>query len=65
MEIKKSFKKEGNEFLLVSVKFKNSQSQGKIYVVRKEDLPSFVETNLSLDNVVLIDSIETFSASES
>lgn len=65
MEIKKSFKKEVNEFLLVSIKSKNSQAQGKIYVVRKEDLSSFVETNLSLDNVLLIDSIETFSASGS
>ena len=65
MEIKKSSKKEENEFLLVSVKSKNSQAQGKIYVVRKEDLASFVKENLSLDNVLLIDSIETFSTSDS
>lgn len=65
MEIKKSFKKEENEFLLVSVKSKNSQSQGKIYVVRKEDLSLFVKANLSLDNVLLIDSIETFLTPES
>lgn len=49
-----------NEFVLVSVKPKNSQSQGQIYVVRRKDISSFVETNLSLDNVLLIDSIDTF-----
>lgn len=51
-----------NEFVLVSVKPKNSQSQGQIYVVRRKDISSFVETKLSLDNVLLIDSIETFVA---
>lgn len=49
-----------NEFVLVSVKPKNSQSQGQIYVVRRKDISSFVETKLSLDNVLLIDSIDTF-----
>lgn len=49
-----------NDFLLVSVKPKNSQSQGQIYVVRREDISSFIEMNLSLDNVLLIDSIDTF-----
>ena len=53
-----------NDFLLVSVKPKNSQSQGQIYVVRKEDISSFIEMNLSLDNVLLIDSIDTFVKSE-
>ena len=54
-----------NEFVLVSVKSKNSQSQGQIFVVRREDISSFVETKLSSDNVLLIDSIDTFvSASE-
>lgn len=56
---------EKNHFLLVSVKPKNSQSQGQIYVVRKEDISSFVELNLSLDKVLLIDSIETFVDSKS
>lgn len=65
MEIKSSPKKEGNDFLLVSVKSKNSQSQGQIYVVRKEDISSFIEFNLSPDNVLLIDSIETFVNSRS
>lgn len=52
-----------NEFLLVSVKSKDSQSQGQIYVVRRKDLSSFVETKLSSDNVLLIDSIDTFTVS--
>lgn len=54
-----------NDFLLVSVKPKNSQSQGQLYVVRREDISSFIEMNLSLDNVLLIDSIDTFVKSES
>lgn len=52
-----------NEFVLVSVKPKNSQSQGQIYVVRRKDISSFVESKLSLDNVLLIDSIDTFESS--
>ena len=52
-----------NEFVLVSVKPKNSQSQGQIYVVRRKDISSFVATKLSLDNVLLIDSIDTFVSS--
>lgn len=52
-----------NEFLLVSVKPKNSQTQGQIYVVRRKDLSSFVEMKLSLNNVLLIDSIDTFVSS--
>lgn len=55
-----------NDFLLVSVKPKNSQSQGQIYVVRREDLSSFIGMYLSSDNVLLIDTIDTFvSESES
>lgn len=54
-----------NNFLLVSVKSKKSQSQGQVYVVRREDIASFVEMNLSLDNVLLIDSIETFVSNDS
>lgn len=52
-----------NEFVLVSVKPKNSQSQGQIFVVRRKDISSFVEMKLSLDNVLLIDSIDTFVSS--
>lgn len=49
-----------SEFVLVSVKPKNSQSQGQIYVVRREDISLFVESKLSLDSILLIDSIDTF-----
>lgn len=52
-----------SEFVLVSVKPKNSQSQGQIYVVRREDISLFVEAKLSLDSVLLIDSIDTFISS--
>ena len=65
MEIKTSPKTNETAFLLVSVKSKKNQSEGQIYVVRKEDLSSFVEKSLSPDNVILIDSIETFVKSES
>lgn len=52
-----------NEFVLVSVKPKDSQSLGQIFVVRRKDISSFVETHLSLDNVLLIDSIDTYVSS--
>lgn len=52
-----------SEFVLVSVKPKNSQSQGQIYVVRRKDISSFIEAKLSLDDVLLIDSIDTFVSS--
>ena len=65
MEIRKSFKENETEFLLVSVKSKKTQSEGHIYVVRKEDISSFIEKNLSSGNVILVDSIETFSKAES
>lgn len=52
-----------NEFVLVSVKPKNSQSQGQIFVVRRKDISSFIEKNLSSDNVLLIDSIDTYVSS--
>lgn len=49
-----------NEFVLVSVKTKDSQSQGQIFVVRRKDISSFIEMKLSSDNILLIDSIDTF-----
>ena len=52
-----------NEFLLVSVKPKDSQSQGQIFVVRRKDISSFIEKKLSSDNILLIDSIDTFAVS--
>lgn len=51
-----------NNFLLVSVKSKKSQSQnqGQVYVVSKEDVSSFVKKVLDEDTILLIDSVETF-----
>lgn len=51
-----------NNFLLVSVKSKTSQaqSQGRVYVVSKEDISSFVKKILDDDVILLIDSVETF-----
>ena len=51
-----------NSFLLVSIKSKKSQSQnqGQVYVVSKEDISSFVKKVLDEDTVLLIDSVETF-----
>lgn len=51
-----------NSFLLVSVKSKKSQSQaqGQVYVVSKEDVSSFVKKVLDEDTILLIDSVETF-----
>lgn len=60
MEIRKSSKENEAAFLLVSVKSKKVQSEGRICIVRREDLSSFIEVNLSSDNVILVDSVETF-----
>lgn len=60
MEIRKSSKENEAAFLLVSVKSKIVQSEGRIYIVRREDLPSFIEVNLTSDSVILVDSVETF-----
>lgn len=51
-----------NNFLLVSVKSKTaqSQSQGQVYVVSKEDISSFVKKVLDEDTILLIDSVESF-----
>lgn len=51
-----------NNFLLVSVKSKKSQTQnqGQIYVVSKDDISSFVKNVLNEDTVLLIDSVEAF-----
>ena len=51
-----------NKFLLVSVKSKKSQtqSQGQVYVVSKEDISSFVEKVFDDDTILLIDSVEAF-----
>lgn len=60
MEIRKSSKENEAAFLLVSVKSKKVQSEGRIYIVRREDLPSFIKVNLTSDSVILVDSVETF-----
>lgn len=49
-----------NIFYLVSVKPKNSQNQGHVYIVAKEDVSSFVEETLDGENVLLIDSVDSF-----
>lgn len=52
-----------NSFYLVSVKPKNSQAQGHVYVVAKEDIASFVKETLDGENVLLIDSVDSFVSS--
>ena len=49
-----------NIFYLVSVKPKNSQTQGHVYVVAKDDISSFVKENLNGENVLLIDTVDSF-----
>jgi adenosyl cobinamide kinase/adenosyl cobinamide phosphate guanylyltransferase len=49
-----------NSFYLVSVKPKNSQAQGHVYVVAEEDIASFVKETLDGENVLLIDSVDSF-----
>lgn len=63
MEIKKSFKKGENEFLLVSVKTKSNQSSS-VYVVEKDSIGAFVQSHLNSDTIILVDSVETFVKSE-
>lgn len=53
-----------NSFYLVSVKPKNSQAQGHVYVVAKEDIASFVKETLDGENVLLIDSVDSFISSD-
>lgn len=65
MEIRKSSKENEHVFLLVSVKPKSPNSEGRVYVVRREDISSFIKKNLSPGNVIFVDSIETFVGSES
>lgn len=53
-----------NNFYLVSVKVKNSQNQGHVYVVAKEDISSFVKETLDGENVLLIDSVDSFVSND-
>ena len=52
-----------NNFLLVSVKSKKSQSSGDVYIVAKEDISSFIAKKLDESTIVLIDTVETFVSS--
>ena len=45
---------------LVSVKSKNSNEQGKVYVVVSSALDSFISRHLTPDVVLLIDTIDTY-----
>lgn len=63
MEIRKSFKKEDIDFLLVSVKTKSNQSSS-VYVVQKDSIDFFIQSHLNPDTIILIDSVETFTKSE-
>lgn len=53
-----------NEFLLVSVKSKSSNS-ANVYVVEKDFIGDFITSKLDSDTVILVDSVETFVKSES
>lgn len=45
---------------LVSVKSKNSNDQGKVYVVSSSSLAMFISQHLTSDVVLLIDTIDTY-----
>lgn len=45
---------------LVSVKSKTSNDQGKVFVVSSASLDSFINTHLTPDFVLLIDTIDTY-----
>lgn len=61
MEKKISPKSEG--VYLVSVKSKTSNSQGKVFVVASASLDLFINTHLTPDSVLLIDTIDTYGMS--
>lgn len=48
------------KFLLISVKNKNNQSSGKVYVVSEGSIGEFIAKNLTPDTVILIDSVDSF-----
>lgn len=48
------------KFLLISVKNKNNQSSGKVYVVSEGSIGEFITKNLTPDTVILIDSVDSF-----
>lgn len=58
MEKKKS--PASSTVFLVSVKSKTSNDKGEIYVVSSSSLSDFVESHLTSDVVLLIDTIDTY-----
>lgn len=58
MEKKKS--SASSAVFLVSVKSKTSNDKGEIYVVSSSSLSTFIETHLTSDVVLLIDTIDTY-----
>ena len=50
------------QMYLVSVKPKNSQEQGVIYVVDLASLSGFIDEYLTEDVVLLIDTVDAFAA---
>lgn len=49
-----------NAVFLVSVKSKTSSDKGTIYAVSSSTLNAFIESHLTSDVVLLIDTIDTF-----
>nr|DAG82052.1 MAG TPA: hypothetical protein [Microviridae sp.] len=49
-----------NTVFLVSVKSKTSNDKGEIYVVSSSFLNAFIESHLTSDVVLLIDTIDTY-----
>lgn len=47
---------------LVSIKPKDPDKQGSLYVVGLSSLPDFIDKHLSSDVVLLIDTIDTYTA---
>ena len=52
------------KLLLVSLKDKNSQTPGKVYVVKRDSIGEFVTKHLTPDVIVLIDSVDSFVSAE-
>lgn len=51
--------------LLVSVKDKNNQASGKIYAIEEGSIGEFIAKHLTSDVVILIDTVDTFTSTES
>lgn len=53
------------KFLLISVKNKNNQSSGKVYVISEDSIGEFIAKKLTPDTVILIDSVDSFVSDSS